>query len=75
MKYVLKDNEWIPEPDSADAEERFPVLKKIKHQPKYVKKQFEIAWNEIFMLRMIVEMRSPDEFYHDVLPDLLIAKA
>jgi len=75
LKYILKDNEWIPAPDEKDAEERFPVLKKIKHQPKYVKKQFEIAWNEIFMLRMIVDMRSSEEFYDEVLPDLLIAKA
>ncbi len=75
MKYTLKDGEWIPKADDDDVDEIGRVLKKLKWQPKYIKRQFEIAWNEIFMLKMINEMKDPIEFKTEVLPDLIIAKA
>lgn len=75
MKYILKNNEWLPAPDEKDEEEIAECLTKIKRQPKYIRKQFELAWNDIFMLRMIREVRSEDDFKHLILPDLIIPKA
>tara|TARA_R100000734_G_C3221180_1_gene32671 strand:+ start:86 stop:313 length:228 start_codon:yes stop_codon:yes gene_type:complete len=75
LKYILKNGDWVAQPDEEEERELKHILDGLDRKPRHIRKQFELAWNDIFMLMMIREVKDEYEFNKEVLPDLIIPKA